>query len=38
MIPHPRGGKTAWFRLSRADAQPVLDGAAARANSGRRDS
>lgn len=31
-------GKTAWFRLSRGDAPAVLDGAAARADSARRDS
>jgi anti-sigma regulatory factor (Ser/Thr protein kinase) len=31
-------GKTAWFRLSRGDAPAVLDGAAARADSHRRDS
>jgi two-component sensor histidine kinase len=34
----PNGGKTAWFRLSRGGSHPVLDGAAARADSGRRDS
>jgi two-component sensor histidine kinase len=38
MDPDPSGGKTAWFRLPRGDAQPVLDGAAARTDSGRRDS
>jgi two-component sensor histidine kinase len=38
MTPHPEAGKTAWFRLSRSDAHPVLDGAAARADSARRDS
>lgn len=34
----PAGGKTAWFRLPCGATQPVLDGAAARADSGRRDS
>jgi anti-sigma regulatory factor (Ser/Thr protein kinase) len=31
-------GKTAWFRLLRGEAHPVHDGAAARADSARRDS
>ncbi len=38
MHPHPDGGKTAWVRLACGDAHPVIDGAAARADSGRRDS
>lgn len=34
---HPEGGKTVWFRLLRADAHAVADGAAARADADRRD-
>ncbi len=34
---HPEGGKTVWFRLLRGDVQVVADGAAARADAGRRD-
>lgn len=32
------GGKTVWFRLLRAEAHPVSDGVAARADADRRDS
>lgn len=38
MHPHREGGKTVWFRLARGAAPTVLDGAAARTDSGRRDS
>jgi anti-sigma regulatory factor (Ser/Thr protein kinase) len=38
VTPEPTGGKTSWFRLSRGDVHAVLDGAAARAQSGSRDS
>jgi len=35
---HPGGGKTMWFRLLRTPAPAVTDGAAARTDSGQRDS
>lgn len=38
MTRHPEGGKTAWFRLLRAGALDVADGAAARYDADRRDS
>ena len=38
MVSHPQGGKTVWFRLLRAEAHSVSNGAAARTDADRRDS